>query len=284
MKLAMIVLVSVLLPCVAFAESANLADVIVDSWEGSDSGLARTVLDSFPSPDVSPMGVEWVELGRGGLYHVDESVGNVYSITPEGVATWLFDIPTATGYAAASGNGICYVEEASVPYLYIADYNGFDTVDRIYKFTPTGTFVAEWDVDAFIGQALGITFDGVYFWVASLERGEIIKCNSAFVEVAAYPHPGGSAGGIDYDPVSGLFYVMTYPGGMVYICDDTMTVQDSFMSQGTAGAMLGICVGRIRGRTLWCASFNTEYIYEILDELVSPVEETTWGSIKALFR
>lgn len=284
MRLAVIVLASVLIPCVAFADPVNLVDATVDSWDGGDPDLVRSVIDSFPSPEASPMGVEWVELGRGDLYHVDETVGNVYSITPEGAATLLFDIPTATGYVGASGNGICYVEEAGTPYLYIADYNGFDGVDRIYKFTPGGTFVAEWDVDAYIGSALGITYDGSHFWVSSYERFEIIKCNSSFVEVAAYPHPGGSAGGIDYDAVSGLFYVMTFPGGMVHLCNDMMIPQQSFVSHATAGNMFGICVGRSRSRALWCTSFSTAYIYEIVDELVSPVEETTWGSIKALHR
>ncbi len=283
MRFAIVVLVSVLLPCVVFAEPVNLVNTVDSSGGSWDPGAARAVVDSVPSPEMSPMGVEWVEFGRGELYHVDETVGNVYSITPDGVATLLFDIPTATGYVGASGNGICYVEEASVPYLYIADYNGFDGVDRIYKFTPAGAFVAGWDVDAFLGQALGITYDGTYFWVSSLERGEIIKCNSAFVEIAAYPHPGGSAGGIDYDPVSGLYYVMTFPGGMVYVCDDMMVPQYSFVSHATAGNMFGICVGRSRYRTLGCTSFAPNYVYEILDEIVSPVEDTTWGSIKALY-
>ena len=68
------------------------------------------------------MGIDWNGSDEV-LYHVDEAQGEVYAITPDGVATYLFRIGPQIGYPLAEeiGNGICHVETGRGEYLYITD-------------------------------------------------------------------------------------------------------------------------------------------------------------------
>ncbi len=275
----------------AAADGAGLAEGATAI--GREPDFSRAVIDSFASPGIAPMGIDWVE-ADGVLYHVDEEFGDVYSITPEGVATWLFDVPTQTGVQGAGANGVCYV---SVPgrddeYLYITDYNGaaLPPTDMVYQFTLDGTLVSSWDIESVCDSVIGICFDETHFWLSSYSRRQIIKCDAAFNEIAAYSHPGATAGGLDYDPATGLYYLTEFIWGIVYVCDSEMTVQSVFVAHPTALNMVGVTVGRtVRGRALWCSKYWTDEqqwhsIYEIDDDYYNPVEETSWGFIKAMFR
>lgn len=183
-----------------------LAATPARSWTvpiGSGSGwdaeapLARAILDSFPSPGITPGGLDWVEGGRGVLYHVDEYSTDVYSITSEGMATQLFDIATQIGVPGEHwiGKGICYVEASGE--LFITDPYGYtgDLSDMVYRFALDGTLIDSYDVTAICPGITGVCFDGAHFWICSITNGQIVECDQNFSSVAIYAaptlHPGG---------------------------------------------------------------------------------------------
>lgn len=264
---------------------------------GIRGSWARAVLDSFPPPGEKPSGLDW-DPGLGVLYHCDDDPagGAVYSITPDGTATLLFDVSAQTGHRRAGATDVCHVHDDSlgVDYLYVTDYEGSkDTGDIVYQFTLDGTLVEEYPlmgIDPICSGVMGIAFDGEHFWLSCLlNPGEIVKCDTEFAAVDTFFHPaGGGGGGMDYDPETGSLYITEFVGGTVYVTDRALQVVDTFPAHPVAFQMVGIAVGRGgRQRALWTSSFNEtwRYIYEIDDEYYnSPVEEASWGTIKSLYR
>ncbi|MFH1501559.1 MAG: hypothetical protein ABIG03_00795 [Candidatus Eisenbacteria bacterium] len=268
-------------------------------WGDTGEPLARAVLDSFAAPGTAAMGVDWVG-PQGVLYHVDEVLGEVYAISPAGVATYLFRMGPQIGYPLATdiGNGICHVETGRGEYLYVTDFGGHldDPVDRVYQFELDGTLVGSWNVESVADQVVGICFDGQSFWLQSSARMEIVRCDTLFQTTAVFDHPmpnADSAGGLDHDPDTGLYYVSERWFGSVYVCDSGMNVVDLFVTHPTALRMAGVAVGRAtRGRSLWTSSYGPveshvdATIYEVDDVYYNEteVEPATWGTIKATFR
>lgn len=288
---------AVLVVAAASAVPANAAD----AWSlGSDGpvvpgALARAAVDSFPAPGFEPMGLDWAdEIGL--MYHVDQVRGDVYSITPEGSATLLFNILEEIGHpeSVSCGNGICWYDQGAAGQLYITDFNGHmgePEVDRVYLFSLDGTLTGSWDVSAIADGVVGITTRyGNDFWLTTA-GGEVVKCDNGFQELARYSIPGYSGGGIDYDPVDGTFYLLDYLSCTIRVCDDEMNVLGSFDGQVAAEYSIGVTVGRTtRGRTLWVSAYDaperwsSPSIFEIDDEWHSPVEPSSWGRIKAGYR
>lgn len=267
------------------------------SFASTDEGRARAVIDSFPPPGAVPRGLDW-DPEAGVLYHADDgdAGGTVYSITPEGAATLLFDVSAQTGYKGAGATGICHVRDdsAGVDYLYVTDYegNGADIRDVVYQFTLDGTLVEEYPlagVDPICSGVMGIAFDGTYFWLSCLLNSrEIVKCDMEFTAVDSFSHPAGTGGGIDYDPDTDHLYMTDFFEGDIYVTDRALAVVDVFPAHPVAFQMVGVTVGRAsRDRTIWTTSFNPawRYIYEIDDEYYnSPVARSSWGTIKSLYR
>lgn len=252
--------------------------------------LARAVVDSFMTPESSPMGVDWVE-SRGVIYHVDENFGNVYTVTPEGDATLLFNMGVQIGIGEVQGigNGLCFVSGRGRvgDCLYITDYNGYADPfnDMVYKFRTDGMFLDSWNIQSICDQVLGICYDGTYFYLSSYTTSEIVKCDSEFNEVARYAAPG-TAGGLEYDPELGCFYMTDYPSGSIFVISTppAMSMLDWFV--GPRIYSCGVAIARTtRGRTLWYSTASGMRIYEIDDDYYNtPVEGTTWGATKALYR
>jgi hypothetical protein len=264
---------------------------------GAEDLRSRAVLDSFAPPGATPRGLDWDPV-EGVLYHCDDDAagGAVYSITPEGAATLLFEVSAQTGYKNAGATGICHVRDDSlgVDYLYVTDYEGSDdTNDIVYQFTVDGTLVEEYPllgIDAICAGVMGIAFDGEHFWLSCLGNpgADIVKCDMAFTAVDSFFHPGGTGGGMDYDSETGTLYMTEYFDGTAYVTDLVLDVLDSFPAHPVAFQMVGVAIGRGgRPRSLWTSSFNPSwrYIYEIDDEYYnSPVESVSWGTIKSLYR
>jgi hypothetical protein len=256
-----------------------------------DPVLNRAVLDSFSSPSTAPMGIDWDDVGQI-LYHVDEERGEVYSFQPPSWTPFLlFDVPTQIGAGATIhvGNGICLVPDGRAGSLYITDYHGYDAdpVDRVYQFSLDGTLLDAWDVGAICaGGVLGICFDGSSFWLSEY-GGDLLECDESFNLIAAHDDPSGSGAGgaLDFDPESGLFYMTDFLLGAVHVLDGDLNLLDSF--PGPAAGSVGVAVGRLivrDVRSLWFASYLTDIIYEMDDEYESPVEHSSWGRIKALYK
>jgi len=283
-----VILSVVLLAAPALAGPESLA-----GWQKAplEKGVhTRAVVDSFPSPGLAPMGLDWVESLRGTIYHVDEGSGNVYAITPEGTDELLFNVGVqiGAGQIAGIGNGICHVYEPGEGHcLYIADYNGHEDpfIDMVYKFALDGTLLGSWEVQEICDQVLGICFDGTYFYLSCLASTDIVRCDTSFAEVDRHDAPSGASGGaLDYDPVLDCYYMTNYYYGMIYILDAALDEDGSI--QGPATQSAGLTIGRTtRGRTLWFGSVANQTIYELTDGYYNdPVERTTWGSLKQMHR
>lgn len=281
-------LVTLALAVGASADEANLADLVCPAPSGS--GLSRSIADSFPSPTVAPMGVDWVPDERGGrLLHAEEDSGNIYWIDEGGMGEFLLNVPSVLGHAGLRANGIHYRAEAGSAYIYVTDYNGdlgasYD--DAVYRLSPDGSGFVIYEVESFCDGVVGITFDGTHFWLSCLTQGEVIQCDTNLVMVASFPHPSGSGGGgIDYDPTTGLFYLSDYWTPDIYVCDAEMNVVDIIAGPGPGCCSLGVAVGDVEiGRYLWVTNFESDRFYKIDDEYYNPVEEMSWGTIKATHR
>ncbi len=237
----------------------------------------RAIIDSFDAPtDEQPFGVEWVD-DLGVMYLVGEFSSLVYSITPEGDATLLFDIVDAMGFnpGAWAGNAICYVPGSGGRdgSIFIGDYGGPSAPpyhDMVYEFAMDGTPLNSWNVETQCGSGgiSGLAFDGTNFW---LNCGYfIMKCDTDFELLDLFANPSTQftlQGGIDYDPVLDVLYIIQYDPCEIYVVDpsDYSTVGSSSV---WVNDTCGISVGRMtrdRGRSLWVTSRATDRIYEIED-------------------
>jgi hypothetical protein len=256
----------------------------------------RAVIDSFDGPDERPFGVDWVQ-DLGVMYLVDEWTSQLYSVTPEGQATLLFNIIDSLGIEPGpdAGNAVCYVpgsgaREASI---FIGDYGGatgFPYHDAVYEFTLDGSLLNNWDVDAQCGSGglSGLAHDGTDFW---LNCGYyIVKCDGDFNALDSFVNPGAGGiatqGGLDYDTVLDLLYVIQYYPGDVYVVNPSDYSTLGSFPAPTEDAC-GMTIGRPiegRGRSLWTTSRATGRVYEIEDEYGTPVLTMSWGTVKALYR
>ncbi len=298
MRIAMAVMV-VIAMSVGAAGATSLFDarpVAGDSAPEEAPG-ARAVVDSFPSPGTKPMGLVWAEPG---LFHVDEAKGDVYWMAPDGAVVLLFNVLERIGHPESQdcGNGICEFNEYMAGQLYITDFNGHKDdpeTDRVYHFCTDGTLVSSWDVSAIADGVVGIaTRYGSTFWLTTA-GGEVVECNDDFEETARYSIPGYSGGGIDYDTETHKLYLIDYVTGDVLVCDDEMNVLTVFDGHPTATNMIGVTVGstaRESERSVWTSTYGSvdppvaPSIFEIDDEYYdpNPVEASSWGAIKGIYR
>ena len=271
----------------ALAGNATLSSL---EWPDVDPTplSARAIVDSFDSPNINPMGVEWWPVTQT-IYHADELPGTIWEVTPEGGATLLADLAAILG-SSADANDLCLFEDIRQPLLFITDWHGaMDNDDPIYVMTLAGALLDSFDVRPFCPGVLGITHDGIHFWLSSYDTGDIIKCDQYFQPLDVYAHPAGYAtgGAMDFDPVTGFLYVQDYVTGICYVCDLEMHVIDAFPTCWFGTSTIGITIGRLSPRSernLWVSCFGTGRIYEIEDLYFSPVQDRSWGAVKAMFR
>lgn len=286
-----IVLTCVLAMAVVVSAGESSLSALLASGGGPDAALERGFIDSFAAPgppSVSAMGIDWVP-GYGILYFGTEVDGYIYEIEPDGTPHLFVDMAAQLGHDAEA-NGVCHVGHPEGALIYVTDYLGYDaTQDPIYVINVGGAIVDSINVHSFCPGVAGITFDGAFFYLSSYDDGTIIRCTEAFEPVDVWPHPGGlgypHGGGIDFDPMTGHFYVMDAYNTVVYVCDIGMNVVDAFPSHWYGGSTFGVSIGRLRSeRTLWTSCWGTNRIYEIEDPFFTPVEDQSWGGIKAMFR
>jgi len=277
--------------------SASLAVtlvLIVASGAAAGSGEFH-VIRSFTPPGANPYGLDYVETsaGVGTLYHTDWYTGDVYSITTGGAATLLFNVPESIGqpywdYTAAA---VCFVgspdnQAAGTLYIVEPDRGGAPYYTIVRSFAMDGTHLNTWDISDIIARATGITFDGNHFWL--IGYAELIECDTDFNLIQDHVIPWAvSDGGLDFDPSTNMLYnlsrgfqsVVVFERGASYI-----TLQQWLGGYG----LTSLAIGRVtrESRTLWLLdNSNIPSVIEEIDDLYyDPVESTTWGSIKALYR
>lgn len=282
---------------VAHAGETSLFSASASGLSSGSVAWSRSLIDSFAAPGSMPMGIDTDPL-TGLTYHIDEAEGQVYSISDAGGATELWRVSAQIGHVMAEniGNGLCHVRDVRGEFLYVTDYNGHSMdpdIDRVYRFTVGDSSFTSWDVDSIADRVIGICFDGDSFWLSSKTRGELVRCDTSFQEIESFQHPTESAGALDYDPVTGCYYVTDYVTGKIYVCDAQMSVLDSFFGHPTAPFVAGLAIGASsRGRVLWTSSFGSSdpeiapslFVVDDVYYNETPVKETSWTSLKMMYR
>jgi len=256
-------------------------------------------LRSFAPPGDWPYGIDYVEAsgGLGTLYHADYESGDVYSITTGGSATLLFNVPTSIGHPSwtFTAAAICFVGDAdnqSAGTLYILepDRGSSPYYTIVRSFSMDGAFLDEWDLSAIVNRGTGIAYDGSSFWLVGY--ADLVQCDSDFNLIQSHVVPWGvSGGGLDFDASTNLLYnlstnfdaVVCFERGAEYITHEQYI--------GYLGFYVNVpdaTIGHVtrESRTLWIVN-NTDIpsvIMEINDDYYDPVESTSWGAIKALYR
>jgi hypothetical protein len=287
-----------MLSTTAMATEPNLDGTVTGGTPPS-----HLVLQSFPYPNCDPMGIDLdpatglIWLGdQGGTTSQGECppAGQIYTFDPA-TSLWNleFVISDIIGFVDVAANGVEVVGD----YLYIADFNGdvtnFD--DSIYKFTKTGTFVAQYDISYALDQVVGIGYLQGVFYVTTT-AGEVfgfVENESAgtmdlvFSTTIAATTAGG--GGLDWDPVCGVWLHTDFR-----IVPPTIIVMDAgFNIVGEYDAEItnpiGITIGApfVGLPTWYVISRDDILVYKTNDHppcATTPVGATTWGNIKSLYR
>ncbi|MBD3367986.1 MAG: hypothetical protein GF405_07425 [Candidatus Eisenbacteria bacterium] len=252
------------------------------------SGHERTVVDSFYAPGGWPKGIEWVDDGGDGfLYHADDYSSIVFTVTTEGDWAVLCDVGDVQGDDdVLMCAGLCRVPDEPYDQLYVTDSQGHQTrpmFDVIYQLTTNGALVDTFGVEWFCDYVTGICHDGTDFWLCS-DWGTVYRCDAAFDPLESFPLSECQPQGIDYDPATGLFYLVNNQLNRIEVRDSDMNLVGSFPAPSYEP--FGISIGRVVGesRTLWLTDTSTDLFYKVTDEHYTPVEQGSWGALKTRFR
>jgi hypothetical protein len=260
----------------------------------AQNGSAR-VVRSFAPPGASSYGLDYVEdqAGNGTLYHTDWYTGNVYTITTSGVATLIFNVPEAIGvpYLQYSAAGICYVgsgddQRSGTLYILEPDRGSAPYYTYVRSFTTDGTHLNTYDVSEHTNRAWAITYDGNHFWLVGY--GTLTEFDSNFNLVQEHVVPWGvGTGGLDYDPSTDRMYNASSNYNVFSVFERGASAVDYYWLVPDWGHYyVQLALGHVsrEARTFWVMDNTAVLIMELHDEYYDPVETTTWGSIKALYR
>jgi hypothetical protein len=208
-----------------------LADVppIPVPGPGPRPGAVVFGVDSFPSPDTTPFGLEWI---NGNLWNSDLRAQRIYQLDPANgqvkrsfaapdqwtkdlafdgsylyacgnYASRIYKIDTTTGgvissYYAPGSNpcGLCF----DGTYLWNADLNSDQSQpSRIYKLNPAnGQVLASFVTPA--AAPSGLAWDGQYLWNADMNGSIVYQLDPADGHVVgAVGTPGPKATGLAWD-------------------------------------------------------------------------------------
>ncbi len=274
---------------------ASLAAVLVVACVAAAQSGEMDVVRSFAPPGASSYGLDYVEDrgGNGTLYHTDWYTGNVYTITTSGAATLIFNVPESIGtpYLQYSAGGICYVgsgddQRSGTLYILEPDRGGAPYYTYVRSFTTDGTHLNTYDVSDHVDRAWAITYDGNHFWL--IGPGTLSEFDSNFNFVQAHTRPWGvSEGGLDYDASTDRLYNSSSSYHTFSVFERGASTVDHFWyppDQDHYYVQLAIGTVSRETRTLWVMDNSAVLIKEFHDYYYDPVETTTWGSIKALYR
>jgi len=273
----------------------TVAVVLIVTGVAASRSDAMQIVRSIDAPGSSPFGLDYIEVspGIGVIFHTDNQSGDVYRITTGGDPTLLFNVGDSIGlpYATYTAQGICFVGdpdnwEFGVLYILEADRGGAPYYTYVRAFSPDGTHLDTWDVSDIVDRAKGITHDGDHFWL--IGNASIVKCDASFNLVQSYPIPwGGGNGGFDFDPITHRLYNADVLNQYVITFARGSSTSEYEWYSGVYNVP-ALAIGHLyRGtRYLWLMD-NSQVqgrIVEVMDQFYDPVESTSWGAIKALFR
>ncbi len=274
---------------------AVLTVLAVTSPAAAQSG-ELDVVRSFAPPGASSYGLDYIEdqYGVGTLFHTDWYTGNVYTITTSGVATLIFNVPESIGAPSLeySACGICYVgsqddQRSGTLYILEPDRGGTPPYyTRVRSFTTDGTHLNTYDVGDHVDRASAITHDGGHFWLMGA-GSTFSEFDANFNFVNAFYMPWGvSEGGLDFDAATGRLYNSSVADNLISVFTRMGGDSEYAWIPPDSGDYVSLAIGHVsrETRTVWVMDTTAMLIKELHDYYYDPVESTSWGSIKALYR
>ncbi|MFC1509666.1 choice-of-anchor D domain-containing protein, partial [Candidatus Omnitrophota bacterium] len=243
--------------------------LVWDSAKEIIDTAALAVLDSFPVPGSSPVGMAW----DGTALWIVDTLKNVYHISTSGEVLSSFAVDFSSSGLVWDGRHLWFADQS----------NG-----RLAQFDTTGTYRGGFDIHYWANS--GITWDGEFFWVADYNSSEIHKHTSAGEEVLYWGIPSSS--GIEH-PTG-----MTFDGSNLWIGDPNEGSENNITKLSTTGQLLqsfdtndiGIApqswpeVKTLAwdGESLWYSASDLFYVYKIGTSknitLTSPNDSEKWTS------
>jgi DNA-binding beta-propeller fold protein YncE len=229
------------------------------------------VLDSCPALETMPGGVAWD--GTHVWVGYFSGTSTIYKVDPQSCAI-VHSIPAPdlfVGGLAWDGSALWCVPEQS---------------GMIYQLDPTdGTVISSIPAPSF-GQfdpdAAGLAWDGQYLWHADYGHQTLYKLDpSDGSVVASFSTPAPGPSGVGYFP--GIVVLADFVADVVFMIDSTTgSVISSCEIEGSPDSHpWGLAVA---DRDSWCARLDNDFLYLLDTQIVSPVEATTWGMLKGLYR
>ena len=268
------VLIAITIAAILVSSQVALAEMTVGGLPysgGEPDGRAPCgTLATCPSPEPGgpmPGGVAWdgsyiwvgIYFGTATLYQIDPTNCTVVHSIPA---------PSTDGVGGLAWDGShlwCCPEQTG----------------QIYEVDPAdGSVISVIPAPSF-GEsdpnAAGVGWDGQYLWHADYGHDMLNKLDPSDGSIiTSYASPGAGPSGVSYG--GGAVVLMDYTTNMLYEIDPS------------DGSVISSCDtpdthpwGAAVGGSVWNAGGNTEILY-LLDVVVSPVESSSWGTIKSLYR
>ena len=235
-----------------------------DNWVGSDYCNADDVWNTWRTwtcnnPGTASASCSYLDNGQlkldcaetcesgmckndGFLWVVGYSGKKIYKLTTTGTIVDSFDSPYNYPGGLAWDGG----------YLWNADFDIFNVVDKIYKLTTNGTAVNDFNPPGI--NPKGLAWDGTYLWNADSSDKKIYKLTTTGTVLGSFDSPGTSPTGLTWDGI--YLWNADYTNDTIYKLTTTGIVIDSFDSPGPTPWGL-----TWDGTYLWHTDLDTDKIY-----------------------
>jgi hypothetical protein len=235
-----------------------------------------------------------------GIWFASEGSGGVlYCKAAQGTHQILRQINVLGFGITGDGNQDGVALDLANRVIYVCDYQG-DLVlsdDVIYGINyDTGSLVGVWHIDgaqnpnpsAHINTIIDICLDSQgHMWACDWEgllHEIILQPDGMWSQVQQFSVPGGgSLGGLDWDECLDEFFVGNFSYGTYGYCP-VLTSPPTQQFSAPTGQATGITSDEID--TVFTCTWTDSYVY-VHEGIVchpTPVEETTWGALKGMFR
>lgn len=289
--------------CLAVLASTAMASPNFDGAINPDPGHSNLIIQSWPYVNCDPMGIDY-EAASGLVWVADQGgtstqgdcppAGQIYTFDP---VAGTFNLEFVTSVQVPNGspdiaaNGIEVVGD----FVYVADFNGDVTNydDSIYKFEKDGTFVIAYDLSAVTDQIVGLGYLSGVFYVTNV-AGDVL----GFVEsggsmnlvfTGTLPVVAGG-GGLDWDESCQVWLHVDFRNTPeeVYVMDAGFNLLGAYPAETTNP--IGVTYGPdfVGLAAMYVISRDDVLYYKTNDHpdctTTTPVESSTWGTIKGMYR
>jgi len=302
MRLVIALLFVSALPLAALADEAQLDG----SLNGGEPPQSNIVINTWPYPNCDPMGIDYDE-SSGLIWVVDQGGTSSQGSCPPNGQVRTFDPATSTwtlefviseafgaGFDSLAGNGIEVVGD----YVYFTDFNG-DVVNRddsIYKFTKTGDLVQAYDISYALDQCVGLGYlQGIFYvtttggQVYGFVENEAAGTMDLAIQMPIQGLAQSGGGGLDWNPLCGIWMHVDFRNvpPVWYVLDPGFNLVEQYAAETTNP--IGITYGPpfVGLAAMYIISRDDEMIYKTNDYPpcgTTPVEPSTWGTIKSYYR